>query len=360
MRFPLIFFVFFLTVMSAASQTGQAEKPYFPSQSEFTELPSFSSGEKFSDPARLSHSAHGKLIADVGFQKCERRIYSLGESKSLSIEVLTLLDMQAAYSLLTILGESGLQSGPPGDEFATSAGGIRFFHGNRWIDIRSSGVPEDLVRRIATFVSDRLGPRRQKRPALISHLPKSGYDAASLKYFPGFKSFETYAKKLPAWTDGCGRDMEIAQADYSAGGQSGRLSLMSFPTQELAEECASKLSAAAHPAIYSKNIGPLVGVLQGAIDVDAANNILNAIHYDYSVNWIYEKNAKSQKHAKSKSALGIPYSILETVVESILFVVLLAVFSIGAGIAFAVFRFRSRSRMPDSALDDEITHLRMR
>ena len=215
------------------------------------------------------------------------------------------------------------------------------------------------MKSVAISISNRMGPCRKKRPALISHLPKSGYDASSLHYFPGFKSFETYTHRLPAWIGGCGQDMEIAQAKYSLGDKNGRLSLMSFPTREIAEECYSKLvnseSSKNNSGIRVKTAGPLVGVLEGPFDPGSAGKILDSIQYSYKVNWIYEKKSKS-----STGGVGNTVTILGTVVKSIFFAILLAVFSTGAGLAFAVFRYRSRSRMSKKELDNEVTHLRMR
>jgi hypothetical protein len=93
--------------------------------------------------------------------------------------------------------------------------------------------------------------------------------------------------------------MEIAQADYSAGNETGRLSLLSFPTQELAEECHSKLASPASPdrnrGIYVKTSGPLVGILESPMDAGSAKKILDAIQSNYSVNWIYENKTKPKR-----------------------------------------------------------------
>jgi hypothetical protein len=359
MKYFIYPFIFSLAVMSGTSQTKPAADDYFPSISEFKELQSVSSNDNFTDPNQLSTLSNGKLISDVGFQKYSMRTYSLGGSKDLAIKVITLLDMQAAYSLLTLLRNSNLQIGPPGDEYVSDANGIRFSHGNKLVEIQGHGASEEFMKSVAISISNRIGPCRKKRPALISHLPKSGYDASSLNYFPGFKSFETYTHKLPDWIGGCGQDMEIAQAKYSLGDENGRLYLMSFPTKEIAEECYSKLvnpeSSKNNSGIRMKSAGPLVGVFEGPVNPVSAGKILDSIQYSYKVNWIYEKKSKS-----STGSARNTITILGTVVKSIFFAILLAIFSIGAGFTFAVFRHRSRSRMSKNALDNEITHLRLR
>jgi hypothetical protein len=360
MKFFIYPLIISLAIISGIAQTNPAADDYFPSKSELNELHSVSSNDFFTDPKQLSSLSNGRLISDVGFQKYEMRTYSLGGSIELAIKIITLLDMQAAYSLLTLLRDSSsLQSGPPGDEYVTYANGIRFFQDNKLVEIKSHGSSEEFLKSVALSISNRIGQCRKKRPALISHLPKPGYNASSLNYFPGFKSFETYTHKLPAWIGSCGQDMEIAQAKYSMGNETGRLSLMSFPTREIAEECYSKLVTAESSknisGIRVKAAGPIVGILEGPFDPGAAGKILDSIQYSYKVSWIYEKKAKS-----STGGSGNTITILGTVVKSILFAILLSIFSIGAGFVFAVFRYRSRSRMSKNVLDNEITHLRMR
>jgi|WetSurMetagenome_2_1015567.scaffolds.fasta_scaffold175992_2 hypothetical protein len=350
------FFVFILAVMMAAAQTKTGEV-YFPSESEFKELKAVSPDKRFTEPSKLSHVAHGKLISDVGFQIYAQRNYEFEKSKSFTIKVITLSDMQAAYSLLTLLGASGMHSGPPGDEYSSDAKGICFAQGNHWVEIKGEDVPEDFMKRVSISVSNRIGLRQQKRPALISHFPKMGYDESTVKYFPGFKSFASFAKKLPAWSHRCGQDMEIAQAKYGLDNKNGTLSLLNFPTNEIAQDCYSSIAVTPESSekdagkIYVKTVGPLVGILEGSLDPGSANKILNSIQYSYSVQWIYEKKGKSS------SILGVPIAILGTVVKSIFFVSILAVSSIAAGIGFAFARFNYRRRK--KALDDDINYLKM-
>jgi hypothetical protein len=351
-----LFPLFFLAVMTAAAQS-QTVQDYFPSESEFKELKAVSPGKSFTEQAKLSHVVNGKLISDVGFQKYAQHAYEFEKSKPLSIEVITLSDMQAAYSLMTLLGNSDMHSGPPGDEYSSDAKAICFAQGKYWAQIKGQGVPEDFLKRVAMSVSNRIGPRQQKRPALISHLPKTGYDPSSVKYFPGLKSFESFTRKLPAWSRICCQDMEIAQAKYGLDGQTGTLSLLYFPTNEIAQDCYSGITATPESAekdagkVYVKTAGPLVGILEGPFEPGSANKILNSIQYSYSVQWIYEKKEKPS------TIWGVPVAILGTVVKSVFFVVILAVLSIAAGVAFAFARFNYRRR--NKALDDDINHLKI-
>jgi hypothetical protein len=355
--FPLLVVALLLPAATAAAQGEVVPDNYFPTDIEFAELHN-TSKITFKDPARLLKLNGGRLFEDVGFEKYERRSYSAGNSSSVSIEVISLKDSRAAYSLLTLFRESTLQNGPPGDAFTTTADGIRFAKNRKWVRIQASGIQADLLKRIADSMSDRIGRDRQTAPSLVSHLPKLGFEASSLRYFPGLKSFETYSRKEARIFQKLNVDMEIAQAHYSLENGTGNLSLLSFPTIQVAEECFTELTAS-KPAekiansMYAKNVGPMVALLKGSFDPSTADKILSSIRYSSSVRWIEEN--------KPAITWGVPAAVIGAVVKSLFFVMLLCGVSIVTGAGFALFRLRLRKHSAQNIIDrqSEITQLRL-
>jgi len=122
MKFWVLLFTVSLAAYNAAAQVELVSANDFPADLEFRELRSVVSDESISDASGLSKVEDGPLFSDVGFEKYERRVYAAGAGASLSIEVVTLKDARAAYSLLTLLRPSTLRSGPPGDAFTADAG----------------------------------------------------------------------------------------------------------------------------------------------------------------------------------------------------------------------------------------------
>jgi hypothetical protein len=346
---------------TAVAQVELVSGNYFPAELEFQELQKITLEESFVNPEHLSKVEDGRLFSDVGFEKYAKRVYSTGDSAAMSIEVVTLLDSRAAYSTLTLLRKSNLQDGPPGDFFVKSSHGLQFSQGRLWVRIQGDGASEDLVRRLAISVSNRIGPQQSKAPALVAHMPKSDYDSSTLRYYPGTKAFEDYSGIVGGTTLRVNSDMEIAQARYSKDNLTGTLSLLSFPTAEVAEEYFSELtvqepSPKAGNKTYLKRAGPIVAILEGSFDPGTADKILSPIQFSYSIRWVYEKN-------QPKMIWGIPGSILSTVVKSLFFVLILGGLSIIVGIGIALFRFRLRRRSvssPDHPDKNEMTRLKMR
>jgi hypothetical protein len=347
-----------LPMATAIAQMGTPSEAVFPADTEFPELHA-SSNVLIEDPARLSKLEDGRLFKDVGFVRYAGRTYAIGASGSLSIEVVSLRDSRAAYSLLTLLRNAGIQAGPPGNFFTIADDGIRFAKRKEWVRIRASGSHEDLLKRIAVSVSDRLGQSGQGIPSLVSHLPKLGFDSSSIRYFPDLKSFKTYTGKTGGAIISLNTDMEIVQANYSLENRTGSLSLMIFPTAQVAEACFEELTFSKSAenndnTLYGRRVGPIVALLEGSIDPGSADKILSSIKYSYSIRWMED--------TKPAIAWGIPAGVLGTVVKSFFFVMLLCIVSILAGAGFAFFRFFLRERTPQNILDrqSEITQLRLR
>jgi|WetSurMetagenome_2_1015567.scaffolds.fasta_scaffold30348_2 hypothetical protein len=333
----------------------------FPAVSEFPELQKVLLDISFDEPARLSRIDDGRLISAVGFEKYAKRIYSVGKSGEVSIAVTTLMDFRAAYSLLTLLSTSNLQEGPPGDTFSQNPTSIRFFQARYWVRIDGRDTSEDLLKQVAVWVSNQLSPRGQKPPSLITHLPATGYDASSLKYFPGLKSFESYSGSQAFNSLKLNFDAEIAQARYALNNQIGNLTLLNFPTPEVGAEyfadfSASSFSEKDREKIYLKRAGPIVAILQGRMDPGSADKVLQSISHSYAVRWIFEKPKKA------RVMWGVPVRILHTVVNSLFFVILLCVLAIlaGAGAALFLFLRRRRSNAPGGQGQTAPTRLRLR
>jgi hypothetical protein len=347
----------------AIAQPAPASAGPFPAVADFSELQKILSEISFDEPSRLSGIEDGPLFRDVGFERYSQRTYSAGKAGDISVAVITLMDFRAAYSLLTLRGGSGIQNGPPGDAFAGDTTSVSFFQGRQWVRIVGRRAPADLLKRLALAVSNRLGPRNQKPPSLINHLPRTGYDASSIKYFPGLKSFEACSDAPVFKAFHLNFDAEITQGRYAVDSQTGTLTLLNFPTPEVGEEYFREFSTLRsnekrNDRTYLKRAGPLVAILTGQIGTAAADRILGSISHSYAIRWIFEKPKKKGV------TWGIPVRILHTVVKSILFVVLLFAVSGVAGAGIAFLRYAKRRRGAKDSRDGlgqtNSTRLRLR
>ncbi len=339
-------------IPAGQAQTELVRGDFFPAEFEFKELGPVKSEQTLSSPASLADVPQGTLFTEVGYRKYSRRVYALAGNNSLSIEIVRLEDSRAAYSLLTLLRRADIIAGPPGEWFSASANGVIFASGDYWVRVEEVSGPETLPKRVAVSISNRIGTQAKGVPSLVSHFPKAGYGAASLRYFLGPKSYVAYAQGIAGRHVRFESDMEVAQAQYAVQGMRGLLSLVSFPTSQIAEQFfdnAAGLDRSGDNSskIYLKRAGPLLGILEGTFDPGTADKILGSLQFTYAIKWIYDKNNRSN----GKTVWGVPMPILGTVVRSLLLTVLLCGISLFAGVGFAVFRLVLRGYAPRNYLD---------
>lgn len=351
----------FLILTLVLATAAPAQPDDFPTAAEIPEIKDVAATESFTDPARLSETSSGRLMEAVGFKRYQRRVYSMAEASggTLSIEIVTLLDRRAAFSLLTLLRDSAIQNGPPGEAFAVAPQRMLFAQDEILVRIRAASLTPDRLKELSLSISRKIGPRREKQLSLISRLPKPGYDPSSLRYYPGIQPFLAYPGRLTADTLGITSEAEIAEARYTLENHTGVLALLNFPTKEGAEEYYEHLSPPSRNGgnrLFARKVGPIVAVLHGPFSPDAAEKLLAEIRHSYSVKWIYEK-------PKPKTVWGVPVGILGTVVKSIWFSVILGAASIILGAAYAVIRVLLRHRASANDVKDQdqnnITRLRL-
>jgi len=349
-----------LALPALQGQTQIVGTDYFPAQFEFQELQKVQTDEIIKDERSLTHVKDGALLADAGFEQYAVRTYSVADGGILSIEVVTLKDSKAAYSLLTLLRKSAVAPGPPGEFYSEDGSNLLFARGYYLVRFQGQG-PQGLEKRVATSVSNRIGRRETTLPSLISHFPQDGYDASSVHYFLGPRSYDSFSTSQSGNRLKFEPGMEVAQARYTLNNQAGMLSLINFPTHEMAEGYQESMGTPAANAgyrVYVKRAGPLLGVLEGSFDPATADNLLGSIHFTYAIKWIYDKNNRS-----TGTIWGVPMPILHTVVGGIVLVALLCMLSLAAGTGLALFRVWLRRYAPHNILDrperTEMTRLKL-
>ena len=339
-NFAFIYILALFGTLTAQTQAPSGFSDFFPETDEI-DASSRTFGPGFEDAAGLAKVTDGKLVSDVGFIRYERADYS--GASPLSIEVFTLLDSHAAYSLLSLLRENQIQPGPPGDAFADGNDGFLFTRGRFFIRILGKGASRELLEKSAVAVSaktERVSSGGQ--PGLFDYFPADGYDASSLRYFPSYDAYKTWTKgrKTPEYI-GADRDMEIATARYFAGNRSGTVFLLKFPTPELAEEYYDELAASISAltdslSIYARRTGPLVACLEGNFDPVSANRLLSGVQFGYSLHWIDDDGNNTGV------VWGIPSVILKAVVHSLIFSLVAGVTAVLIGLAIGVGWFTLR------------------
>ncbi len=353
-RFPcsLLGFLALLGVpLITAAQTEYIGRDFFPAEMEFRELGPVSADRVLDEIKSIEGIERGGLFVEAGCQRFQSRTYRIEGGGSLSVEIAHLKDGKGAYSLLTMFRQTAVTNGPPGEYLAAGPEELSFARGSYWVRVRSADA--QLARRVATSVSNRIGPRDTSLPTLVRRLSVPGYQPGSIRYMLGPKSFEEFGVPARGLQLEVTADLEVAQAQYQEAGHTGVMTLLGFATGQVAEEYFDGLSGRpeARSSIsgnrsYARRVGPLVGILEGTFEPALADKILGSLDFQYSIRWIYDRNNRS-----SATVWGVPVSLLGTVVRSLALTAMLCVASLLAGFGIAIFRILLRDYAPNNFLD---------
>ncbi|MBZ5495870.1 MAG: hypothetical protein LAP85_05665 [Acidobacteriia bacterium] len=343
MFLPLAVLTGVLAAPSLCAQTQLVSSDHFPAALEFKELKAIQEDKDVADLAALAKLEQGPVYVEAGLNRYAKRTYALADSGNLAVEIMTMADPRGAFSLLTLLAKPQVRPGPPGDFFTSDSGTLLVAVGNYCVRIRSNS-PGDLPRRVATSVANRIGRHEPNAPNLIRHFPTKICDLSSIRYFLGSEAMATFGTSVAGTPLKIPADVEAAQALCAAQGQTGTLTLLSFPTIQIAEDYfnSSAISDRGGPRIaslYTRQTGPLVCILEGNFIPQTADETLGSIKFSYAIKWIFDKSRQ-----QGRTIWGVPVRILGTVVRSLLFTVLLCLASIIAGILIAAGRVYVRRR----------------
>jgi hypothetical protein len=350
-RSTLVALCLLLSAWPGFPQVELVSDSFFPAQFEFKELASVRSDQEFTSVLKTAGLSYAGVVAPSSFRRCQIRTYEVTDGTKLQIDIVSLADSRAAYSMLTLAREGPVDAGVLGDGFCPEASGFTFCRGSRWVRISGTADPL-LMQRIGMSVANRIGGVRGVVPAAVKHLPLAGRREDSLRYFVSAQSFSRYSPTSPITALSLPPDVEIACAGYAAEGWNADLTLLTFPTAQVAEEFLERFSRGA-PApsvasnrLFTRRSGPLVAVLDGMADARKADEFLGKIQYTYSIKWIYDRRNQS-----GATIWGVPVGILGTVVRSLALTALLCLASVLLGLGMASFRVWLRGYAPNNFLD---------
>jgi hypothetical protein len=120
-----------------------------------------------------------------------------------------------------------------------------------------------------------------------------------------------------------GRSAEVLTAQYSGRDGQGTLTLIDYPTPQLAADRArdvaaflaagdspgaqwpSQLAGSLPAALQSRRSGPLLAVSSGSFSADAARKLLSEVNYSADVTWDHPQGAVSEVSKTARLLIGI-------------------------------------------------------
>jgi hypothetical protein len=160
--------------------------------------------------------------------------------------------------------------------------------------------------------------RKSLAPLLPTLFPKPGLDEAGLRYALGPVGYKAMGGALPAEILGWDKSAEVGIAQYSGRTGHGMLTLLMYPTPQIAgdrgraiEQAVNQMIAKDGPAalgtVKLKRLGPMVEMTQGGFTPDQAFGLLASVKLNEEIT--FDKPMPLEFHAEIRKT----YSLLQEI-----------------------------------------------
>lgn len=240
--------------------------------------------------AAQADAAYPAVLKEYGFVDSEAATYTRDDGRKLTIKAAQFKDATGAYGAFTFYRQPVMQTEQIGTKAASANNRILFFRSNVLVDAnfdQVTAMSAAELRELATMLPSAPGTA-DNLPTLPQYLPKKDAVENSAKYILGPQAL--LAVKAPVTPEQVDfhDDTELLLQDYNSKAGPLTLTLMEYPTPQIARERlrvlhSSEQNAAGSPLI--RRTGPVIEVVTGATGSSEAKTLLNSVNYEAEVTW---------------------------------------------------------------------------
>jgi len=194
--------------------------------------------------------------------------------------------------------------------------------------------------------------RRGLPPLLPTMLPKAGLDEAGVRYALGPVQYQAMGGLLPAEILGWDKSAEVATAAYGGKGGRGTLTLLMYPTPQIAaergraiEQAVNQRGPASFGGVKLRRLGPLVEMASGGFTPPQAQALVESVHLNEEVT--FDKAMPTEFHTEIRKTATLLESIAMFVGVGILAALVLGVFLGGARAGIRVMQGKPAASEPE-------------
>jgi hypothetical protein len=272
-------------------------------------LPQGFSGWSQTGPARssssIADSPDAAVLREYGVAQVATATYASGSNR-LTVRALRFRDATGAFGAFTFYRQP--QMHPENIARAGAAAGDHYlvWTGATVLDATFSRAAADersLVSALARQIPQPPGAEGVP-PSLPRYLPTKQLDPASVRYAIGPAAWERLGGAIPADAIDFSQDAEAVSARYGAPGAQGALTLIMYPTPQIAAAHLKTIAAGSHTEnLIVRRSGPLLAVLSG--NYPNRKQLLDQIRFNDYVTINHPEGYVSEAVKVSRLLLGI-------------------------------------------------------
>lgn len=282
-------------IVTTGSPTAQKEKPLLPDA--FAGWVTEGKPKTTTNTVEID-SANSMALKEYGCTGGEIANYQRG-SETLSVKVLTFEDLSGAYGAYSFYRQNGWPRADIGTGAASNGNRVLFWKGNTVVDATFSHVGPMSAGELRELAKDLPVPLGNKAlpPPILAALPQGALDKQTTHFAQGPEGYAGSGGVLPPDLVGFDRDAETATADYSLSSGPATLTLIDYPTPQMAEAQEKKIrdyikaGGKAQPpfpkplqdsdqaSLEVGRSGPIVALVSGDAIPDESHKLLAQVHY---------------------------------------------------------------------------------
>jgi hypothetical protein len=248
------------------------------------------------DPAQAD-GANAAALKEYGLQSAVEATYKR-DDETLTIKALEFEDVTGSYGAFSFYRGNDWPKEDIGAGAASDHNRVVFWRGATMVDANFSAIhPESAaeLRELAKSLTDAHG-NKGVMPPILDLLPKQNLDAQAMHYALGAASYTGAGGVLPADLVGFDLEAETVTANYSLTSGPATLTLIEYPTPQMAAAQAAKIAAYIHgggktqpftsaltnsdqASLEVRHTGPVVALVSGDAIPDESHKLVEMVHY---------------------------------------------------------------------------------
>jgi len=240
--------------------------------------------------ADRADAAYPAVLKEYGFTGSETVTYTREDGRRLTVKAARFKDATGAYGAFTFYRQPAMGTERIGTKAASANQRILFFRDNVLVDANFDRLTEMSaaeLRELAGMLPAAKGAAASL-PTLPQYLPKTDAVENSARYILGPQALVAAKAPLTPEQVDFSHDPEILLQDYSSKSGPLTLTLVQYPTPQIASERLRALQSvepSAPNTLLVRRTGPIVDIVTGAVGSDEAQKLLTSVNYEAEVTW---------------------------------------------------------------------------
>lgn len=265
-------------------------------------------------------SPNADVLSEYGLKDFAEDAYHRAGGR-VEIRAMRFADATGAYGAFTFYRKPNMRPLVIGKGAAGDTHEIVFWSGTTVVDATFPTEPSGAISSLRSLAKalPSAGGSSGVPPTLPDYLPVKSLDRMSIRYAIGPAGYAKSGGVLPPDAIAFNRDAEAVTAQYSTSSGQGTLTLLEFPTPQMAIKAENSLSALIKgslpatlrqsntTALGVRRAGPLVAFTNGKFSADDAHTLLNQVKYQANITWNQSRGSNSEIKNAASMLIGIAY-----------------------------------------------------